>query len=57
MKEIPEIVAHFIDNVVSDSLGEPVTPPGGLLQRNIKASGIRIKNQPFLREPIYPVLK
>ena len=56
MKEIPEIDAHFIDNGIDPTgLGEPALPPtGGAVANAIfKASGIRIKNQPFIDEKLF----
>ena len=56
MKEIPEIDAHFIDNGIDPTgLGEPALPPtGGAVANAIfKASGIRIKNQPFIEEKLF----
>ncbi len=54
MKEIPEIEAHFVDNGIDPTgLGEPALPPtGGAVANAIfKATGTRIKNQPFIDEP------
>ena len=51
MKEIPEIEAHFVDNGIDPTgLGEPALPPtGGAVANAIfKATGIRLKNQPFV---------
>ena len=56
MKEIPEIEAHFIDNGIDPTgLGEPALPPtGGAVANAIfKATGVRLKNQPFIDEPLY----
>jgi len=53
MKEIPEIEAHFIDNGIDPTgLGEPALPPtGGAVANAIfKASGIRLRKQPFVDE-------
>jgi len=53
MKEIPEIEAHFIDNGIDPTgLGEPALPPtGGAVANAIfKASGIRLRKQPFVEE-------
>jgi isoquinoline 1-oxidoreductase beta subunit len=55
MKEIPEIEAHFIDNGIDPTgLGEPALPPtGGAVANAIfKATGIRLKNQPFVDEQL-----
>jgi len=56
MKEIPEIEAHFVDNGIDPTgLGEPALPPtGGAVANAIfKATGIRLRNQPFIDEPLY----
>ena len=56
MKEIPEVEAHFIDNGIDPTgLGEPALPPtGGAIANAIfKASGIRVKNQPFIEEKLF----
>ena len=53
MKEVPEVEAHFIDNGIDPTgLGEPALPPtGGAVANAIfKATGIRMKNQPFIEE-------
>lgn len=53
MKEIPEIEAHFVDNGIDPTgLGEPALPPtGGAVANAIfKASGIRLRSQPFIDE-------
>ena len=60
MKEIPEIEAHFIDNGIDPTgLGEPALPPtGGAVANAIfKATGQRLKNQPFIDEPLYKPVK
>ena len=56
MKEIPEVEAHFIDNGIDPTgLGEPALPPtGGAVANAIyKASGIRLKQQPFIDEKLF----
>jgi isoquinoline 1-oxidoreductase beta subunit len=56
MKEIPEVDAHFIDNGIDPTgLGEPALPPtGGAVANAIfKATGIRVKNQPFMDEKLF----
>jgi isoquinoline 1-oxidoreductase beta subunit len=56
MKEIPEIEAHFIDNGIDPTgLGEPALPPTGGAVANalFKATGVRMKNQPFVDEPLF----
>lgn len=53
MKEIPEIDAYFVDNGIDPTgLGEPALPPtGGAVANAIyKASGKRLRNQPFIDE-------
>jgi isoquinoline 1-oxidoreductase subunit beta len=54
MKEIPEIEASFVDNGIDPTgLGEPALPPtGGAVANAIfKATGVRIKKQPFIDQP------
>ena len=56
MREIPEIDAYFIDNGIDPTgLGEPALPPtGGAVANAIyKASGIRLKQQPFIDEKLF----
>jgi isoquinoline 1-oxidoreductase beta subunit len=56
MKEIPEIEAHFIDNGIDPTgLGEPALPPTGGAVANalFKATGVRMKNQPFVDQPLF----
>ena len=56
MKEIPEVEAHFVDNGIDPTgLGEPALPPtGGAVANAIfKATGIRLRNQPFKDEPVF----
>ena len=53
IKEIPEIEAHFVDNGIDPTgLGEPALPPtGGAVANAIfKASGLRMRNQPFVEQ-------
>lgn len=60
MKEIPEVEVHFIDNGIDPTgLGEPAIPPtGGAIANAIfKATGKRLRNQPFTGEPLYKNLK
>jgi isoquinoline 1-oxidoreductase beta subunit len=54
MKEIPDIEVHFVDNGIDPTgLGEPALPPtGGAVANAIyKATGVRLKNQPFIDQP------
>ena len=56
MKEIPEIDAHFVNNGIDPTgLGEPALPPtGGAVANAIfKATGKRIKEQPFIENPVF----
>lgn len=60
MKEIPEIEAHFVENGIDPTgLGEPALPPtGGAVANAIfKATGVRLKNQPFIDESLYKPAK
>jgi len=53
IKEIPEVEVSFVDNGIDPTgLGEPALPPtGGAVANAIfKASGIRLRNQPFNEE-------
>ncbi|MEP7142270.1 MAG: molybdopterin cofactor-binding domain-containing protein [Ferruginibacter sp.] len=56
MKEIPEIEPYFVDNGIDPTgLGEPALPPtGGAVANAIfKATGKRLKNQPFIDEEVF----
>jgi isoquinoline 1-oxidoreductase beta subunit len=56
MKEIPEIETYFIDNGIDPTgLGEPALPPtGGAVSNAIfKATGKRLRNQPFMEEEVF----
>jgi len=56
MKEIPDVEAHFIDNGIDPTgLGEPALPPtGGAVANAIfKATGIRLRQQPFIDEKLF----
>jgi isoquinoline 1-oxidoreductase subunit beta len=58
MKEIPEIDTYFVDNGIDPTgLGEPALPPtGGAVANAIfKATGKRLKNQPFSEDEIFQV--
>jgi isoquinoline 1-oxidoreductase beta subunit len=60
MKDIPEVEAHFVDNGIDPTgLGEPALPPtGGAVANAIfKATGARLKSQPFMDEPLYKTKK
>jgi isoquinoline 1-oxidoreductase beta subunit len=53
MKEVPQVDVFFVDNGISPTgLGEPALPPtGGAVANAIyKASGKRLRNQPFIQE-------
>lgn len=59
MKEIPEIEPYFVDNGIDPTgLGEPALPPtGGAVANAIfKASGKRVRNQPFIEEDVFKVI-
>ncbi|CAN5670659.1 xanthine dehydrogenase family protein molybdopterin-binding subunit [soil metagenome] len=56
MKEIPEIEPYFVDSGFDPTgLGEPALPPtGGAVANAIfKATGKRIKNQPFIDDDVF----
>ena len=56
MREIPEIETHFVNNGIDPTgLGEPALPPtGGAVANAIfKATGKRIKDQPFIEHPVF----
>lgn len=53
MKEVPEVEAHFVDNGIDPTgLGEPALPPtgGAIANALFKATGKRVRNQPFMSE-------
>ena len=60
MKDVPEVEAHFVDNGIDPTgLGEPALPPtGGAVANAIyKATGTRMKNQPFIEETPFKTVK
>lgn len=60
MKEVPAVEAHFVDNGIDPTgLGEPALPPtGGAVANAVyKATGIRMKNQPFIDETPFKAAK
>ena len=55
-KEIPEVATHFVDNGIDPTgLGEPALPPtgGAIANALFKATGKRLRNQPFMDEEIF----
>ena len=60
MKEIPQVEPYFVDNGIDPTgLGEPALPPtGGAVANAIfKATGTRLKSQPFIEEQLYKMMK
>ena len=56
MNEIPEVDVHFVNNGISPTgLGEPALPPTGGAAANAfyKATKQRLRNQPFIEEPLF----
>lgn len=56
MNEAPEVEIHFIkSNVAPTGLGEPALPPAGAALANaaFAASGVRLKNQPFIKSGLF----
>lgn len=56
MNEIPEVDVHFVNNGISPTgLGEPALPPTGGAVANAfyKATKQRLRNQPFMEEPMF----
>lgn len=59
MKEIPEVETHFVDNRIDPTgLGEPALPPtGGAVANAIfKATGKRLRNQPFIDQDVFKTI-
>ncbi|MEZ0483316.1 xanthine dehydrogenase family protein molybdopterin-binding subunit [Fibrella aquatica] len=53
LNEIPDVDVHFVDNGMEPTgLGEPALPPAGAAVANaiFKASGKRVRNQPFIED-------
>lgn len=56
LKEIPQVETHFVDNGIDPTgLGEPALPPtGGAVANAIfKATGKRLRNQPFIEQDVF----
>jgi isoquinoline 1-oxidoreductase beta subunit len=56
MNEIPEVEVHFVDNGIDPTgLGEPALPPTGGAVANafFKATGKRLRSQPFIQEELF----
>ncbi len=56
LHEIPQVEVHFVDNGIEPTgLGEPSLPPAAAAVANaiFKASGKRLRNQPFVEEPVF----
>jgi isoquinoline 1-oxidoreductase beta subunit len=56
LNEIPEVEVHFVDNGIDPTgLGEPALPPTGGAVANafFKATGKRLRNQPFMEEELF----
>ncbi|MGV3503332.1 MAG: molybdopterin cofactor-binding domain-containing protein [Adhaeribacter sp.] len=56
MGEVPEVEVHFVDNGIDPTgLGEPALPPTGGAVANafFKATGKRLRSQPFIQEELF----
>ncbi len=56
INEIPKVDVQFINNGISPTgLGEPALPPAGAAVANaiFKATGKRVRNQPFVEEEVF----
>ncbi|GAB3500118.1 xanthine dehydrogenase family protein molybdopterin-binding subunit [Spirosoma knui] len=56
LNEIPDVEVHFVDNGIEPTgLGEPSLPPAGGAVANaiFKATGKRLRSQPFVEETIF----
>lgn len=60
MKEVPPVEVDFVDNGIDPTgLGEPALPPTGGAVANafFKATGTRMRSQPFIEEPLFKTAK
>ncbi|RIV23702.1 xanthine dehydrogenase family protein molybdopterin-binding subunit [Fibrisoma montanum] len=56
LSEIPQVEVHFVENTIDPTgLGEPALPPAGAAVANaiFKATGKRLRNQPFVEEDVF----
>jgi len=56
LNDIPEVEVQFVNNGMSPTgLGEPALPPAGAAVANaiFKATGKRVRNQPFVEEEVF----
>ncbi|MFD2574259.1 molybdopterin cofactor-binding domain-containing protein [Spirosoma soli] len=56
LNEIPEVEVHFVENGIDPTgLGEPSLPPAGGAVANaiFKATGKRLRSQPFVQEEVF----